>query len=281
MNKQTAFILAAWATAVQADEQTTPLPAPPPAAQAEPQQTLPTYDEHYRNTLSTIDALNSILSAVKDKASAEQAAEQAFAIYGELYKIPLAPIIKQTSDQELRRVETQYADRKEKVMQQLQQRIRNIAMYEGYTSDRMCEFIVKLEEDRWIAPDSLGSSNVQTDPAKLQTLEQEIPALFDKTFEEQETLNNLLQTIQDTASADAAANKLNAFMQKMEAERDRIVANNGLPPRNLLDRIMSSRMQRMEAIQTATESIRKKLEQQNYYDSETLKTAIRQFSHLY
>ena len=278
MNKPAIFLLAAMATAAHAAEQ--PSPVSPPAAPAGQQQPLPTYDEHYRNTLAALDSLNSILATVKDKASADQAAEQAFAIYAELNKIPLPPIIKQTPEEEQHRVEQQYADRKNATMQQFQQHIGNISVYEGYTSDRMCEFIVKLQEDHWIDYNPPGSANTQTDPAKLQILEREIPAFFDTMFEEMEHLNSLLHTVQNTASADAAAEKLTAFMQTMETARDQIIEKNGMPPRDMGDRIMQPRLQRMETITTATETIRKKLEQKNYYGSETLKNAIQKFSRL-
>ena len=278
MNKPAIFLLAAIATAAHAAEQ--PSPAPPPAAPAGQQQPLPTYDEHYRNTLAALDSLNSILATVKDKASADQAAEQAFAIYAELNKIPLPPIIKQTPEEEQRRVELQYADRKNATMQQFQQHIGNISVYEGYTSDRMCEFIVKLQEDHWIDYNPSGSANTQTDPAKLQILEREIPAFFDKILEDMENLNSLLQTVQNTASADAAAEKLTAFIRETETRRDRLIEQYGRSPRNMVARIIPPRMQRMETIRTATETIRKKLEQQNYYGSEPLKNAIQKFSRL-
>lgn len=276
MHKSAVLIFAALATAAHAAAQ--PTPAPPSVSPAGQQQPLPTYDEHYRNTLAALDSLNSILATVKDKTSADQAAEQAFAIYDELNKIPLPPIIKQTPEEEQRRVEEQYAGRRNATMQQLQQHISNISVYEGYTSDRMCEFIGKLMEDRWIDHSVVGSSNAQTDPAKLQILEREIPAFFDKMLMEMESLNSLLQTVQDTASADAAAEKLTAFIREMETARDQIIEKNGMPPRDMGDRIMQPRMQRIESIQTATEAAQKKLEQQHYYGSESLKNAIRQFS---
>ena len=282
MHKQTSFLLAAIATATHAAEQpaSAQTPAPPPAAPAGQQQPQPTYDEHYRNTLAALDSLNSILATVKDKASADQAAEQAFAIYDELNKIPLPPIIKQTPEEEQHRVEQQYAERKNATMQQFQQHIGNISVYEGYTSDRMCEFIVKLQEDHWIDHSATDFSNAQTDPAKLQILEREIPAFFDKTLEDMENLNSLLQTVQNTASADAAAEKLTAFIRETETRRDRLIEQYGRSPRNMVARIIPPRMQRMETIRTATETIRKKLEQQNYYGSETLKNAIQKFSRL-
>ncbi len=278
MHKSAILIFAALATAAHAAAQ--PTPAPPTVSPAGQQQPLPTYDEHYRNTLAALDSLNSILATVKDKASADQAAEQAFAIYDELNKIPLPPIIKQTPEAEQRRVEEQYADRRNATMQQLQQHIGNISVYEGYTSDRMCEFICKLMVDGWIDHSVGGSSNAQTDPAKIQILEREIPAFFDTMLEEMEHLNSLLQTIQDTASADTAAEKLTAFIRETEARRDRLIEQYGRPPLDMGDRIMPPRLPRIETIRTATETIRKKLEQQNYYGSESLKNTIRKFSRL-
>ena len=278
MNKPAIFLLAAMATAAHAAEQ--PSPVSPPAAPAGQQQPLPTYDEHYRNTLAALDSLNSILATVKDKASADQAAEQAFAIYAELNKIPLPAIIKQTSDEERLEVEIRHTVRRDIGLRQLQKHIRNIAVYDGYTSDRMCEFIVKLQEDRWIDHSATDSSNAQTDPAKLQILEREIPAFFNKTLEDMENLNSLLQTVQNTASADAAAEKLTAFIRETEARGNRLVEQYGRPPLDMGDRIIQPRLQRMETITTATETIRKKLEQKNYYGSETLKNAIQKFSRL-
>ena len=279
--KKTPILLIALASTATATVLPSTQPPTQPAKTHQPQPAQPSYDEYSQTVLTALDSLNSILSEVKDKATADAAAEQAFAIYDELNKTSLPAIIKQTPEEEQRRVDARYIGRKEMALRQFNKHIRDIAIYEGYTSDRMCEFIVKLEEDRVIIYERNETHGTQTDPAKLQILEQELPVFFDKILPETETLNNLLQTVQDTASADAAANKLNAFMQKMEAERDRIVEKNGLPPHELLDRIIQPRLQRREAIQTSTEAVRKKLEQQNYYGSETLKNAMRQFSHLY
>ena len=275
MHKQTSFLLAAIATAAHAAEQ--PSPAPPPAAPAGQQQPLPTYEEYNQNMLAGIDALNGILSAVKDKASADQAAEQAFAIYDELNKLPLPEIIKKIPTEQRHRAEIRQASRKGMSLRQLQKHISSITTHEGYTSERMNEFIAQLQKDRWIDFTPAESPNAQTDPAKLQILERELSAFLDKILAEMENLNNLLQTVQDTASADAAAEKLVTFEQEIKDNGARIIEKNGWPPLDMNDRITQPRLQRMEAIHATSETIRKKLVQQNYYGSKTLKKAIRKF----
>ncbi|OCA02489.1 hypothetical protein [Akkermansia glycaniphila] len=277
MHTPAIFLFAAMATAAQAAEQ--PSPVSPPAAPAGQQQPLPTYLDYYHNLLSGLMVLNGILANVKDKESADQSAEFAFAIYENINEIPRSAALKHTSEEEQRRVDALYSAAKQAFTQNLQQHIRNIVLHKNYSSDHMGELIDKLAESDWAADHPSDSSGLQTNPAKLQSAEQEMSSFLDQTLEQIENINTLLQTVHNTVSADLAAEKLAAFMQQTEARRDQLSEKHAQTPPNMVERIIQSRMQRIESGKAATKAVQKKLEQQNYYGSQTLKKALLKFAY--